>query len=105
MSELIQQPYDKFWDSNPTRREIQQGFNKIGRVLADLHAADDTASFIINFICERKLADPNDPETLTKLREEVEEFVVEKRKAQAELMKKLQEEGTQIPADGVISGQ
>lgn len=87
---LIEQPYDKFWDGHPTRREIQVGFNKIGRVLDQLHAADDTASIIINFICERKLADPNDPETMAKLRKEVEEFVEEKKKLAEEALKQAQ---------------
>jgi hypothetical protein len=47
--------FDKFWDSPMSRREAQIIFNKIGRNFDELMGMADTASILINFICEKKL--------------------------------------------------
>jgi hypothetical protein len=57
MSELVQQPYDKFWDepSKITRRELQKIFNKLAANDAELMGMCDTAALLISYILERKL--------------------------------------------------
>jgi hypothetical protein len=57
MSELIKQPYEKFWDepAQITRRELQKIFNKLAANDAELMGMADTAALILNFICEVKL--------------------------------------------------
>ena|ERR1700674_4730116 len=49
----IQQPYDKYWDSSPTRRELQKAFNKLGNNDSDLMAMVDTNCLVVNFLCEK----------------------------------------------------
>ena len=55
MSNLVEQPFDKFWDNPPTRRELQRAINKLSANDAELAAMADTASILINYICEVKL--------------------------------------------------
>jgi hypothetical protein len=49
----IQQPYDKYWDSPPTRRELQKAFNKIGNNDADLMLMVDNLNLVCNCLCEK----------------------------------------------------
>ncbi|SRR6266851_9166762 len=49
----IQKPYDKYWDSPPTRRELQNAFNKLGNNDSDLMAMVDTNCLVVNYLCER----------------------------------------------------
>jgi D-serine deaminase-like pyridoxal phosphate-dependent protein len=55
MSNLVEQPFDKFWDNPPTRRELQRAINKLSANDTELAAMADTASILINYICEVKL--------------------------------------------------
>ena len=52
MAELVQQPYDKFWDSPPTRRELQRALNKMSANESELAGMADTAALVLNYICE-----------------------------------------------------
>lgn len=52
-SELIQPAYDKYWDSPPTRRELQKAFNKLGNNDSDLMSMVDTNCLVVNFLCEK----------------------------------------------------
>lgn len=49
----IQQPYDKYWDAPPTRRELQKAFNKLGNNDSDLMSMVDTNCLVVNFLCEK----------------------------------------------------
>jgi hypothetical protein len=82
-SELITPPKDAFWDAPVSRRMYQQQLNQIGRHIADLWAAADTANIMINFIMEKKLMADYTPE---QLRAEVDAYVEEK-KAQLAAMR------------------
>lgn len=75
-NDLIKQPDDKFWSAPVSRRAFQTELHKIGKHLADLWAAADTAGIMLNFIMEKKLMGDQTPE---QLREEVEKFVEEKK--------------------------
>ena len=48
----IQQPFDKYWDTPPTRRELQKAFNKLGNNDSDLMAMIDTNCLVVNYLCE-----------------------------------------------------
>lgn len=54
MTQLIQPPYEKYWDEpgQITRREIQRMANKLASNDAELMGMTDMASLIINYICE-----------------------------------------------------
>ena len=67
-SELVEKPYDKFWDEPPTRREMQKVFNKLGQNDAELMGMADTASILLNYLCEK----------LGVKREDVEAYVLQK---------------------------
>jgi len=77
-SSLVQQPHDKFWDGNPTRREIQKALNKIAANEAEMMGMCDTAALILNYICEVQL----------KVKREDIEVYVEAKKLQLEEMRK-----------------
>lgn len=98
-SELITPPKDAFWDKPVTRREAQVQFNKIGKHIADLWAAADTAGILINFIMEERFA--KTPEEQEALRIEVEAYV-EKKKTQLKAMREnaLGQVGTDVPSSG-----
>ena len=51
-SPLIQPAYDKYWDSPPTRREMQRAINKLSQNDSELMGMADTAALVLNFICE-----------------------------------------------------
>lgn len=52
---LVEQPFDKYWDSPPTRREIQRMANKLAQNDSELMGMADTCALLINFICETHL--------------------------------------------------
>jgi hypothetical protein len=52
-SELIQKPYDKFWDEPMLRREAQKAFQKLGNNDSELMAMVDTNCLVVNFLCEK----------------------------------------------------
>ena len=54
-SPLVQQPYDKYWDEPPTRREMQRAINKLSQNDSELMGMADTAALILNFLCEAHL--------------------------------------------------
>ena len=66
----IQQPFDKYWDSPMTRREAQILFRKMASNDNELMGMADTASILINYLCE----------TLKVTREDVQKYVDEKTK-------------------------
>jgi hypothetical protein len=82
-SALVQSPPDEFWDKPVSRRAFQAELNKIGRHLADLWAAADTAGIMLNFIMEKKLMGDQTPE---QQRDEIEAYV-EQKKAQLEALR------------------
>jgi hypothetical protein len=67
-SELVEKPFDKFWDNPPTRREMQRAFQKMGENDAELMGMCDTSALVLNFLAEK----------LGVKREEIEEFVKRK---------------------------
>jgi hypothetical protein len=78
--ELITPAHDKFMDGHPTRRELQQVFNKIGSNQAELFGMVDTQALVGNFLCEK----------LGVTRAEIEAYVQKK----AQELKELQEKAT-----------
>jgi len=64
----IQQPFDKYWDSPMSRREAHTLFMKLASNDNELMGMADTASILINYLCE----------TLKVTREEVQKYVDEK---------------------------
>lgn len=56
MTQLVKQPHDPFWDTPPTRRELQTQLNKIGANQTELMGMADTAALLLNFIFEVKFA-------------------------------------------------
>ena len=91
-SSPVQAPPDAFWDRPVSRRAFQHELNKIGRHIADLWAAADTAGILLNFIMEKKLIGTQTPE---ELRAEVEAFVDQKK---AELQKIREQAMAQVGA-------
>jgi len=69
---LIDQPKDPYWDSPLTRREMQIAVNQLSENDMALTNMCDTASIVLNFICEEKL---------NVKREELDAYV-EKKKAE-----------------------
>lgn len=53
--ELIEPSYDKFLDGNPTRRELEKAFRKIGLNMTEFWRAVDTSNLVLNYLCEEKL--------------------------------------------------
>lgn len=80
-SELVSQPYDKYWDGQPTRRELQKAFNKLGSNDAELMAMVDTNCLVVNYLCEK----------LGVTREDLEVYVAKQKEALA-AMKSAQEQ-------------
>ena len=52
-SDLVEKPFDKFWDGNPTRREMQTAFQKLGSNDAELMSMVDTNCLVVNYLCEK----------------------------------------------------
>ena len=74
-SPLVKQPYSEYWDTPPTRREMQRAINKLAANDLELMGMADTAALILNFICELKIK---------VTREEVEVYVEAKKLQMAE---------------------
>lgn len=83
MAELIERPYDPFWDVPPTRRELQKAFNKIGKNTEDLMSMVDTNCLVVNYLCEK----------LGVTRKDLDEYV-EQKKTELAVLKKAQETQT-----------
>ena len=91
MSNLVEQPYDKYWDGPLTRREAQRMINKLASNDSELMGMADTAALILNFICEVQLKVK---------REDIEIYVEAKKLQLAEARAKMKAEGDN-QADGV----
>ena len=52
-SDLVEKPYDKFWDEKPSRREMQAAFQKLGNNDAELMSMVDTNCLVVNYLCEK----------------------------------------------------
>jgi hypothetical protein len=87
--DLIEKPHDPFWDSPPTRRELQKVFNKLASNDSELMGMADTCALLVNFLCEVKLKVD---------REEVEVYV-EAKKLQ------MDEARAKMKAEEALSGQ
>jgi hypothetical protein len=88
MSDLVDQPYDKFWDSPPTRRELQRAFAKMGQNDAELMGMCDTQALVLNYILEVKFGN-KDAAALKALREEIDIYVAAKNMQVQELRAKM----------------
>src|ERR1019366_8551895 len=88
MSDLVTQPYDKYWDSPPTRREMQRMANKLAANDSELMGMADTCALLINFICEVKLKVD---------REEVEIYVAAKKLQMDEARAKMKAASEKVP--------
>lgn len=53
MSNLVEVPFDKFWDNPPTRRELQKAFNKLGNNDSEIMSMVDTNCLVVNYLCEK----------------------------------------------------
>lgn len=91
MSELIQEPYDKFWDESPSRREMQRAFKKMGDNDANLFSAIDTQALVGNFICEK----------LGVTRAEIEAYVI-KKAAEVNALEESKQEATENTLQGQV---
>jgi hypothetical protein len=91
MASLVEQPFDKYWDNPPTRREMQKAINKLAANDSELMGMADTAALIINFLCEVKLEVK---------REDVEIYVEAKRLQLVEARAKMKADQDN-QADGV----
>jgi len=83
---VVQQPFDKYWDNPPTRREMQRMANKLAANDSELMGMADTCALILNFICEVKLQIK---------REEIEVYVEAKKLQLAEARAKMKSESTE----------
>jgi hypothetical protein len=50
----VEQPFDKYWDGYPTRREMQRMANKLAANDSELAGMCDTAALVLNYILEVK---------------------------------------------------
>ena len=80
-SDLVEQPFDKYWDNPPTRREMQKAFNKLGSNDAEIMSMIDTNCLVVNYLCEK----------LGVTREDLEVYVAKQKDALA-AMKSAQEQ-------------
>ena len=76
-------PFDKYWDTPPTRREIQRMANKLAANDSELMGMADTAALVLNFLFEVKLKVS---------REDVEVYVEAKKLQLAEARAKMKAE-------------
>jgi len=53
MSELITPAFDRFLDGQPTRREMQKAFNKMGSNDSELMLMLDNLNLVCNCLCEK----------------------------------------------------
>jgi hypothetical protein len=94
-SPLIQAPHDKYWDSPPTRREMQRAINKLSANDSELMGMADTCALLINFLCECKLKVD---------REEVEVYVAAKKLQMDEARAKMQAQAKAAESPKVVAG-
>lgn len=66
---LVKEPYDKFWDSPPTRRELRIVMGKLGMNDSELMGMVDTLNLVVNYLCEKSSV----------TREELEAYVEQKK--------------------------
>ena len=52
-SSLINPAYDSFLDGKPTRREMQEAFNRIGTNDVNLMLMLDNLNHVVNLLCEK----------------------------------------------------
>jgi len=93
----IQQPFDKFLDSPMVRREALTLFRKLASNDNELMGMADTASILINFLCEK----------LEVKREDVDAYV-QRKHAELALMREQMKKDAENPdnqADGVKDAQ
>lgn len=50
---VITPPYDKFWDSSPTRREIQKALDHFSSFMDNIYGSIDTQHIVINLMAEK----------------------------------------------------
>lgn len=50
---IITPAYDKFWDSPPTRREIQAALNHFSQFMDNIYASIDTQHIVLNLLAEK----------------------------------------------------
>ena len=82
---LVQRPFDKYWDNPPTRREMQNVFNKLAANDSELMGMADTCALLINYICEVQLKVK---------REDVEVYVAAKKLQLDEQREKMKAEAS-----------
>ena len=87
-SPLVQAPYDKYWDSPPTRREMQRAINKLAANDSELMGMADTCALLINYLCEG---------VLKVKREDVEVYVEAKRLQMDEARAKMKTADEKVP--------
>lgn len=88
MSDLVQQPYDRYWDEPGliTRREIQRMANKLAANDAELMGMTDMCSLLINYICEVHL------KLTPEVRKDLEVYIEAKKLQLAEARAKMKAE-------------
>lgn len=86
-SPLVQQPYDKYWDEPPTRREMQRAINKLSQNDSELMGMADTAALVLNFLCEAHLHIK---------REDIEVYVEAKKLQLAEVREKMKKDAENV---------
>ena len=92
-SELITPAFDSFLDGNPTRREMQKAFNKMGNNDSELMLMVDNLNLVCNCLCEK----------LGITKGELDAFVqkkAEEMKAFTEAQQKLQEKTANAVSNG-----
>lgn len=77
-NDYVKQPDNDFWSGPVSRRAFQTQLTAIGKHIADLWAAADTAGILLNFIMEERFA--KTPDEQQALRAEVEAYVEKKKK-------------------------
>lgn len=95
---LINPAFDKFLDGNPTRREMQAAFNKMGNNDAELFSMVDTQALVGNFLCEK----------LGVTREEIAAYIAKKAeqlKTMREAAEKAIKQGKESSVDGADLGK
>jgi hypothetical protein len=58
----IKAPFDKYWDSPPTRREVMKIVNELALNDNVLSNRSDTAHIVVNLLCEKMGVTPGELE-------------------------------------------
>jgi hypothetical protein len=80
----VEQPFDKYWDGYPTRREMQRMANKLAANDSELAGMCDTAALVLNYILEVKFG--------IKSREEIDVYVEAKKLQMSEQREKMKKQ-------------